>query len=82
MLGNHHAPSTGESLLKGPGFPTLPQEKGPGSLDSVVSLSQLCRRAQGKMAKGAAGVPRAWGVPSITDRLSVMERIEASPRNG
>lgn len=81
MLGKqqHHGPSTGESLLKGPGFPTFPQEKGPGSLEYVISVSQLCRLAQGETANGAAGVPRAWGVPSITDRLSVMERIKASP---
>lgn len=63
MLGKqqHHGPSTGESLLKGPGFPTFPQEKGPGSLEFVVSLSQLCTLAQGETANGAAGVPGLGG---------------------
>lgn len=67
MLGKqqHHGPSTGESLLKGLEFPTVPQEKGAGSWEYVVSLSQLCRVAQGKTVNGAAGVPRAWGCPPL-----------------
>lgn len=67
MLGKQqqHGPSTGESLLKGLEFPTVPQEKGAGSREYVVSLRQLCRAAQGETVNGAAGVPGVWGCPPL-----------------